>query len=76
MLVLSRRVYEKIVLPNLGVTVEVIEVQGKRVRLGITAPVNVRIARQELLIDMPCQPDRQIDDSSDSHFDLPQVAGI
>ncbi len=75
MLVLSRRVNEKIVLPNLGVTVEVIEVQGKRVRLGITAPSNVRITRQELLIDMPCEPDRHTD-SSDSHFDLPQMAGI
>ena len=75
MLVLSRRVNEKIVLPNLGVTVEVIEVKGKRVRLGITAPDNVRIARQELLIDMPCEPDRHTD-LSDSHFDLPQMAGI
>jgi carbon storage regulator len=75
MLVLSRRVNEKIVLPNLGVTVEVIELKGKRVRLGITAPDNVRIARQELLIDMPCESDRHAD-LSDSHFDLPQVAGI
>lgn len=75
MLVLSRRVNEKIVLPSLGLTVEVIELQGKRVRLGITAPANVRITRQELQIETPCEPDRHAD-SSDSHFDLPHVTGI
>jgi carbon storage regulator len=75
MLVLSRRVNEKIVLPNLGVTVEVIELKGQRVRLGITAPANVRVTRQELLVDKSCEPDRHAD-SSDSRFDLPHVTGI
>ncbi len=49
MLVLSRRLNEKIVLPGLNVTIEVLAVKGNAVRLGITAPDGVRIVREELL---------------------------
>jgi carbon storage regulator CsrA len=48
MLVLSRRVGEKIVLPGLGVTVEVVNVKSGTVRLGITAPPEVTILRAEV----------------------------
>src|SRR5689334_819088 len=48
MLVLSRRTGEKIVLPTLGITVEVVDVKGGAVRLGIDAPPDVRIMRQEI----------------------------
>lgn len=75
MLVLSRRVNEKIVLPTLGVTLEVMEVKGQKVRLGITAPDNVRIIRQELLRDQSLPSERH-SRLSDSHFDLPELAGI
>jgi carbon storage regulator len=48
MLVLTRKVGEKIIIDN-NIVVEVLEVHGQRVRLGLTAPANVPIARQELL---------------------------
>ncbi len=47
MLVLSRKPGEKIVLGN-GITLTVIEVRGKRVRLAFDAPDHVCILRAEL----------------------------
>ena len=49
MLVLSRRLNERIVLPGLNVTIEVVSIKGNSVRLGITAPDGVTILREELL---------------------------
>ena len=49
MLVLSRRPREKIVLPGLGITVQVVALKGNSVRLGISAPDDVRVLRQEVL---------------------------
>ena len=48
MLVLKRKVDEKILFPNLGIAVQVVGVSGKTVRLGIDAPPEVRIVRDEL----------------------------
>ena len=48
MLVLSRREDDKIVFPNLGITVEVLRIAGRSVRLGVKAPANVRVLRHEL----------------------------
>ena len=48
MLVLSRRENEKVVFSNLGVSVEVLRVAGKVVRLGIEAPAEIQILREEL----------------------------
>ena len=48
MLVLSRRVEEKICFPAIGVTVRVVGVKGGRVRLGIEAPPELTILREEL----------------------------
>jgi carbon storage regulator len=48
MLVLSRRLNEKIVLPGLGVTIAVVAVRGHAVRLGIQAPPQVPVAREEV----------------------------
>ena len=60
MLVLTRKIGEAIQIGD-QVTVEVLEVTGGRVRLGITAPSDVGICRSELLVSMPqdfasCQP--------------------
>ena len=46
MLVLTRRPGEKVVIGN-AITVTVVEVRGKRVRVGIAAPGQVRILRGE-----------------------------
>jgi carbon storage regulator len=48
MLVLSRKVQEQIRLPGLDVVVTVLEVRGGMVRLGITAPDQVAVVREEL----------------------------
>ena len=48
MLVLSRKVREQICLPGLDVVVTVLEVRGGKVRLGITAPDEIAVFREEL----------------------------
>jgi carbon storage regulator CsrA len=48
MLVLSRRQNEKSLFPNLGISVQVIRIAGKTVRLGVEAPSDVRIVREEI----------------------------
>jgi carbon storage regulator len=48
MLVLSRKIGERIVI-NHNTTVEVLQIIGNRVRLGVTAPSGVPILREELI---------------------------
>jgi carbon storage regulator CsrA len=48
MLVLTRRETEKILLPDVGVTVELMSVSGNRARIGISAPATIRILREEV----------------------------
>ncbi len=48
MLVLSRRVEEKLLFPGLGISLEVVRVKGNTVRIGIDAPRDVRVVRGEL----------------------------
>ena len=47
MLVLTRRTGEEIVIDDV-IRVTVVEVQGNKVRLGVTAPASVRVDRQEV----------------------------
>jgi len=49
MLVLTRRENEKIVFPAVDTTVEVLEVKAGRVRLGIKAPKELQILREEVM---------------------------
>ena len=48
MLVLTRKVGEQIVVPQCNLTVSVVGIVGKRVRLGISAPQDVVVHRQEV----------------------------
>lgn len=48
MLVLSRKEDQKVSFPGLGITVQILRVQGSTVRLGVDAPLEVRIIRDEL----------------------------
>lgn len=48
MLVLSRKVGEKIVIDG-NITLEVVKIQGNRITLGIVAPSAVKILRGELI---------------------------
>ena len=47
MLVLSRKLGEQIVVPQCGLAVTVIAIKGKVVRLGISAPENLTVYREE-----------------------------
>jgi carbon storage regulator CsrA len=61
-LVLTRRPNEKIVLPGLGVTLQVLAVKGNIVRIGVEAPREVKVVRKELLpqaSDAPVSPTRR-----------------
>jgi carbon storage regulator len=49
MLVLTRKIGERIVIDN-QIVLEVLQVKGNRVRLGIEAPAGAVILRQELLL--------------------------
>ena len=48
MLVLSRRLNEKVLFPNLGITIQIIRVAGKAVRIGIDAPPDIPVLREEV----------------------------
>jgi carbon storage regulator len=48
MLVLSRKVGERIVLPDSGVVLTVLGIRGGQIRLGISAPPEVAVFREEL----------------------------
>ncbi len=48
MLVLTRKASQSIVLDG-GITITVVGVKGNQVRLGITAPPDVSVYRQEVL---------------------------
>ena len=49
MLVLTRKVGEQICIPQLDVVFTVLGVHGGKVRLGITAPQEIAVVREELL---------------------------
>ena len=49
MLVLSRGLTDKIIFPNLDITVEILRIAGNKVRVGIDAPEDVRVLRHELV---------------------------
>src|SRR5438128_191077 len=48
MLVLSRRVNDRILFPNLGITVHILRIEGNVARVGIQAPPDVTVLRHEL----------------------------
>lgn len=51
MLILSRREGEKIVFPALGIVLELQRIKGSTARLGIKAPAEIKILRDELAAD-------------------------
>ena len=48
MLVLNRKVGEQIVVPQVGLVFTVLEVQGDKVSVGITAPKDLKVHRREV----------------------------
>jgi carbon storage regulator len=58
MLVLSRKKNESIVINN-DITVTVVEIRGDKVRLGIVAPKQVPVHRQEVFDAIHGKPDAE-----------------
>jgi carbon storage regulator len=48
MLVLSRKLGEQIVIPTLDLALTVVSIEGNRVRLGISAPDEIAVHREEI----------------------------
>jgi carbon storage regulator CsrA len=48
MLVLRRKIGERILVPHCGLAVRVIAIEGKTVRLGISAPEDIEVYREEV----------------------------
>jgi carbon storage regulator CsrA len=63
MLVLTRRPTEKVLLPAVGLTIQVVAVKPGVVRLGIDAPPAVAILREEL-VGRPVDPKPACPDDS------------
>jgi len=51
MLVLARRLNERIVIPAIQAAVQVVGIQGGVVRLGIEAPAEIKVFREEVVQD-------------------------
>jgi carbon storage regulator len=58
MLVLSRKLGERILVPHCDLTIKVVAIEGKTVRLGISAPAEVGVYREELWREIREQPSR------------------
>ncbi|MEZ6095205.1 MAG: carbon storage regulator [Pirellulaceae bacterium] len=54
--VLSRRERERIHFPGLGISVEILEMKGSRVKVGVEAPIEVRVVRDELDSPVDAEP--------------------
>ena len=48
MLVLTRKIGERIVMPECDATISVIAIEGNKVRLGISAPPGIAVHREEI----------------------------
>jgi carbon storage regulator len=55
MLVLSRKIGERILVPHCDLAVTVLALEGKTVRLGISAPEDIAVYREEVWHRL-CQP--------------------
>jgi carbon storage regulator len=48
MLVLSRKIGERIVIPECNLGITVVAIEGNKVRLGLSAPPEVAVYREEV----------------------------
>jgi carbon storage regulator len=58
MLILSRKLDEQILIGD-GIVITVVSIRGGKVRIGIEAPPNVSIHRQEVLQSQSEKPDAE-----------------
>lgn len=67
MLVLSRKSGQTIVLPELGVALTVLDLRGDRVRIGVSAPAEVKVHRQEVWLRIQRDGEQRAIEKSCSH---------
>ncbi len=48
MLVLSRKLGERVIVPHCDLAITIVAIEGNTVRLGITAPAEIGVYREEL----------------------------
>jgi carbon storage regulator len=60
MLVLTRKLGERIVLPSCEVTITVTAIAGNRVHMGISAPLHVKIHREEVWKRVQCDSESEL----------------
>ncbi len=65
MLVISRKPSQTIEFPNLGISVDILQVNGKTVRVGIDAPRQISVLRGEIA-DLESKSDAGVDKSPES----------
>jgi carbon storage regulator len=74
MLVLSRRLHEKILFPGFNTAVHVVSIESGSVRIGIEAPADVKVLREEIATGKPRRGSRQ---KSGNHRSLePDYGGL
>ena len=69
MLVLSRKLGQVIVVPQCELSVTVVAVEGKKVRLGISAPEEIDVYREELWSRICESPDERSTPIAKRHVD-------
>ncbi len=57
MLVLSRRAQQRVVFPHLGISISVLQVRGRIVKIGIEAPESITVLREEVLSASAVEPE-------------------
>lgn len=75
MLVISRKTGESVILSNNSITVTVVNVKGRQVRLGIAAPSATAISRPEMVSQRREQPLEPISSPVQSIKQLPPRFG-
>jgi carbon storage regulator len=56
MLVLSRKLGERVLVPQCALSVTVVAIEGNSVRLGISAPAEIAVYREELWEQIRARP--------------------
>ena len=72
MLVLSRKLGERIVVPQCELAVTVVGIEGNKVRLGISAPTDVGVYREEVWQQICPGRAGSVGDRSESNRNLAQ----
>ena len=67
MLVLSRRSEDSINFPELDIKIEILQVKGSSVRVGIEAPIEIKVLRGELTAGHPKLAKKIIVDAEEAH---------